>query len=81
MFYEGGNIKMVTLCYYKGLNIHTVTFYASKISHIKIKQSIFQNKNKTCDVILYTGGEGGHRHKVTGMYYDEEFLSGLTYLR
>lgn len=81
IFYEGGNTKMITLCYYKNLNIHTVTFYASKISHIKIKQSIFQKKNKTCDIILYTGGEGGHRHMVTGLHYHEEFLSGIEQLR
>lgn len=81
IFYESGNIKMVTLCYYKGLNIHTVSFYAAKISHMKIKRSIFQNKNKLCDVILYTGGEGGHRHMVTGLRYDEAFLSALEQLR
>ena len=27
VFYEGGNEKMLTLCYYKGLNIHTVALY------------------------------------------------------
>lgn len=81
VFYEGGNEKMLTLCYYKGLNIHTVSFYASKISHMKIKRSIFQYKNNTCDFILYTGGEGGHKHQVTGLPYDEAFFTAIERLR
>lgn len=81
VFYEAGNTKMVTLCYYKGLDIHTVTFYACKISHMKIKQSYFQRKKNTCDLILYTGGEGGHRHVVNGLSYDEAFFAGMEAIR
>ena len=66
--------NFITICYYKGLNIHTVSFYSDKISHISVRQSIFQRKNKTCDIIICTGGDGGYKHKVTGLYYDKEFL-------
>ena len=81
IFYEGGNIKMVTLCYYKGFNIHTVTFYASKITHLHVRRSFFQKKTNTCDVIIHTGGEGGHKHLVTGLEDNAEFLGVIENMR
>lgn len=64
----------ITICYYKGLSIHTVSFYSDKISHASIKQSFFQRKNKTCDIILYTGGDGGYKHKIKGLQFNKEDL-------
>lgn len=77
IFYEGADTGMVTVCSYRGLNIHTVTFHVSKISHIKIKRSVFQKNKNICDVMIYTGGEGGHKHAVMGVLYDEDFISEI----
>ena len=77
IFYEGGNTGMVTVCTYRGLNIHTVTFHVRKISHIKIKRSIFQKNTNICDVMIYTGGEGGHKHTVMGVPYCEDFIAEI----
>lgn len=64
----------ITICYYKGFSIHTISFYSDKISHFSIKQSIFQRKNKTCDIILYTGGDGGYKHKIKGLHFNKDDL-------
>ena len=63
---------MLTLCYYKGFSIHTVSFRASKISHVKIKQNIMSRNKNIYDVTVYTCGEGGHRHTVRGLDIDRE---------
>lgn len=81
IFYDGGNTKMVTLCYYRRFSIHTVTFYANKLSHLKIKRTIFQGKRNICDVLIYTGGEGGHKHTVTGLEYDADFFARIEKMR
>lgn len=71
IFCNDSKFRFISLCYAKGLNIHTVSFYSHKISHLKIRRSCFQRKNKTCDIILYTGGDGGHKHIIKGLDYDE----------
>ena len=53
--FEGGTL---TLRYSRGFILHTVAVKPSHIAQIHIRQSVFQRKSGSCDLIIHTHSEG-----------------------
>jgi uncharacterized membrane protein YdbT with pleckstrin-like domain len=62
--FEGDNI---CIRYCKGYAFHTILVKKEKLAKILIKQNIFQQGSKSCDVLFYTNSEYTGYHKVKGL--------------
>ena len=58
--FEGGTL---TLRYSRGFILHTVAVKPRHIALVQIKQSVFQRKSGSCDLIIHTYSEGKLFHK------------------
>lgn len=53
-----------TLCYPRRLTLHQVTVPRRKVAALHLRQSFWQRRQGTCDVVLYSYHEGRHPHRV-----------------
>ncbi len=53
-----------TLCYSAGLTLHRVTVPAHKVAVLRLRQSLWQRRRGTCDIILYSYHEHRRPHRV-----------------
>ena len=69
----------LTLDYCRFYQFHKVIIPLSRITMVKISQNIFQRKNKSCDIIIFTKAEFTKSHRVKGLTIDDanEILKGL----
>lgn len=69
----------LTLRYGKWFKLHTVTVPQSRIASIRVRRTIFQLANGTCDIIVRTASENGKSHRIRYLPYGEtiEFLSEI----
>ena len=67
----------LTLRYGKWFKLHTVTVPEARIASMKIRRTIFQLANGTCDIIVRTAAENGKSHRIRYLPYNEtiDFLS------
>lgn len=74
----GINMTADSICakYCKGYDFHTITVPLERIAQIRIKQSLLQRLNRSCDVIILTSSEyiGGHRIKSMPINEVQEML-------
>ncbi len=59
--------KTVTLEYNRYFQFHNVIIPETRIAMVKINQTIFQQRNKSCDIIIFTKAEFTKSHRVKGI--------------
>ncbi len=66
-----------TLRYGKWFKLHTVTVPEERIASVRIRRTVFQMANGTCDVIVRTAAENGRSHRIRYLPYRKtvEFLA------
>ncbi len=65
----GVSEETLSLRYCKAFRFHTVVVPKARIAYIKIQRTPFQQISGSCDVIVYTKGEGLRGHRVSGIDY------------
>ncbi len=61
------NEGMLTIRYAAGFRFHTAILPLSEIAKLETRQSILSRAGKSCDVIIYSVGEGRKRHITKAM--------------
>lgn len=67
----------LTLRYGKWFKLHTVAVPVERLASIKIRRTVFQLVNGTCDIVVRTAAENGRSHRIRYLPYKEtvDFLS------
>ncbi len=60
----GFSDDFVTLCYSRWLTFHTVTVPQNDIVSCRFRQSLFQRRRRTGDLIVHTYSEAPRRHRI-----------------
>lgn len=60
-----------TLVYCPMYQFHKIIIPKSNISKIKVKRNVFQQRNGTCTLIVYTNAEKTKYHKVKSLPYEQ----------
>ncbi|MEG1869210.1 MAG: PH domain-containing protein, partial [Oscillospiraceae bacterium] len=56
--------ECITVKYSKGFSFHTVVIPLQKIAMVRSVQSVFQIKNKSCDLYIYSYSESIKQHRI-----------------
>ncbi len=67
----GRNDSAITIKYCKRIRFHTVIVPVAKVACVEIRQSFFQIRKRSCDLIVCTRGDGFSRHRIRGLMLDD----------